>query len=136
MVDRTHCSRCGSDEIIPRTRVIDRGDHNWRHDLQIEVQRRPNALLFKGAERSNVSAQLCAACGYVELSADMPQALYATHLQADASPAFSASEELERTREALADSQIKLHELGEKLAFLEQLLEHKALPPAPPKAEP
>ena len=136
MVDRAHCSRCGSDEIVPRARVIDRGDHNWRYDLQIEVQRRPNALLFKGAERSNVSAQLCAACGYVEFSADMPQALYATHLQADASPDFSASEELQRTREALADSQMQLHELAEKLAFLEQLLEHKEPPPALPKTEP
>jgi hypothetical protein len=40
-------------------------------------------------------------------------------------------EELERTREALADSQIRLGELEEKLAFVEQLLEQK-----PPKALP
>ena len=136
MVDRAHCSRCGSDEMVSRVRVIDRGDSNTRHDLQVEVRRRPNALLFKGAERSNVSAQLCAACGHVELFAEMPRALYAAHLQADASPAFSALEELERTREALADSQIQLHELEEKLSFLEQLLERKEPPAALPKTQP
>ena len=136
MVDRTHCSRCGSDEIIPRARVIDRGDSNSRHDLQVEVRRRPNALLFKGAERSNVAAQLCAACGHVELFAEMPRALYAAYLQVDASPAFSALEELERTREALADSQIQLHELEEKLAFLEQLLEGEEPPRSLPKTQP
>ena len=136
MVDRAHCSRCGSDEIVPRARVIDRGDDNARHDLQIEVQRRPNALLFKRAERSNVSARLCAACGHVELFAEMPRALYAAYLQADASPSFAALEELERTREALADSQIRLHELGEKLAFLEQLLERKEPPAALPETRP
>lgn len=135
MVDRTQCSRCGSDEIVPRARVIDRGDDNWRHDLQVEVQRKPNALLFKRAERSNVYARLCAACGHVELFADTPQPLHTAYLQADASPAASALEELERTREALADSQIQLHELAEKLEFLEELLERKE-PPALPKPEP
>ena len=132
MPDRAHCSRCGSDEIVPRARVIDRGDGNSRYDLQVEVQRRPSAVLFKGAERSNVSAQLCGACGYVELFAEMPRALYAVYAQADANPAVSALEELEHTREALADSQLKLHELEEKLAFLEQLLEGKEPPTALP----
>ena len=37
--------------------------------------RRPNAMLFKGAEHSNVFAQLCGACGHIELYADMPRAL-------------------------------------------------------------
>ena len=136
MADRARCSRCGSDEIVSRARVVERGDGNTRYDLQVEVRRRPNALLFKGAERSNVSAQLCAACGYVELFADMPRALYAAYVQADTNPAFSAVEELERTREALADSQIQLHELQEKLVFLEQLLERKEPPTTLPKISP
>jgi formate dehydrogenase assembly factor FdhD len=136
MVDRAHCSRCGSDEIVSRARVIDRGDGNTRYELQVEVRRRPNALLFKGAERSNISAQLCAACGHVELFAEMPRALYAAYVQADANHAFSALEELEQTREALADSQIQLHELEERLAFLEKLLERKEPPTALPKTQP
>jgi hypothetical protein len=42
-------------------------------------------------------------------------------------------EELERTREALAESQIRLGELEEKLAFVEQLLERDHAPTALPK---
>jgi len=130
------CTRCGSNEVIPRVRVVDRGESNSRYDLQLEVYRRPNAMLFKGAEHSNVFAQLCGACGHIELHADMPRALYATYLQADPSSAVSALEELERTREPLADSQIQLHELQEKLAFLEELLERKEQPTALPKGQP
>ena len=41
---------------------------------------------------------------------------------------------VERTREALADSQIQLHELEEKMAFLEKLLDRKEPPKSLPKA--
>jgi hypothetical protein len=131
------CSQCGSDEVMPRVRVVERGDDGARHDLQVEMQRRPNAVFFKRPERSNVSARVCAACGKIELYADSPRALYGAYLKADASPTTSAVEELERTREALADSQVRLHELEEKLTFVEQLLEGDqpriALPKGPGK---
>lgn len=133
MPDSLLCTRCGSAEVIPRLRVIERGDSNTRYDLQVEVQRRPNAVLFKRPERSAVSAQVCGACGHTEFYVDAPRALYAAYLQADASPAVSALEELERTREALADSQIRLQELEEKLAFVEQLLERDHSPSDLPK---
>jgi hypothetical protein len=54
---------------------------------------------------------------------EAPSALYSAYLQADASPSVSALEELERTREALAESQIRLGELEEKLDFVQRLLE-------------
>jgi hypothetical protein len=127
------CSRCGSDEVMPRVRVVERGDDGMRHDVQAEVLRRPNALLFKRPERVNLTARVCSACGYTELYADTPAALYKAYLQADANPAVSAVEELERTREALAESQIRLGELEEKLAFVEQLLERDRPRPALPK---
>jgi hypothetical protein len=133
MPDSLLCTRCGSDAVIPRVRVIDRGDSNTRQDLEVEVQRRPNAVLFKRPERSKLSAQVCGACGHVELYAEAPRALYAAYLEADASPNVFALEELERTREALADSQIRLHELEEKLAFVEQLLEPRHSDAALPK---
>jgi hypothetical protein len=113
--------------------VVERGDDGQRHDVQVEVQRRPNAMLFKRPERTTISAQLCAACGHADLYADAPRALYTAFLQADASPAASALEELERTREALADSQIRLRELEEKLVFVEQILERDNPKPALPK---
>jgi len=116
-------------------RVAERGDDNMRYDLQVEVQRRPNAMFFKRPERADLTARVCCACGYAELYVDAPGALYAAYLQADSGQAVSAMEELERTREALADSQIRLGELEEKLAFVEQLLERdqprKALPKGP-----
>jgi len=127
------CPRCGSDEVMPRIRVVERGEDGMRHDLQAEVLRRPNALLFKRPERANLTARVCSACGYTELYVDAPGALYRAYLQADASPALSAMEELERTREALAESQIRLGELEEKLTFVEQLLERDRPPKALPK---
>ena len=128
------CTRCGSDEVIPRVRVVERGDGNTRYDLQLEVQRRPNAVLFKRPERSSLSAVACGACGFTELYAEVPRALYAAYVQADTSPSVSALDELERTREALADSQIRLHELEEELNFVEQLLERDQSPPTLPKS--
>ena len=65
---------------------------------------------------------MCGTCGHAALYADAPGVLYAAYLQADSSPTVSALEELARTREALADSQLRLGELEEKLAFVEQLL--------------
>lgn len=129
------CTSCGSNEVIPRVRVVDRTDSGY-FDLQVEVQRRPNAMIFKGAVRSNVFAQLCGACGHLEFFADMPRALYTASVQADPSTAVSALEELERTREALADSQIQLHELEEKMAFLEKLLDRRESPKSLPKTPP
>ena len=126
------CTRCGSDGVIPRLRVIDRGDDNARYDLQVEVQRRPNARFFKRPERSTLSAQVCGACGHTEFYTDAPRALYAAYLQTETNP-ISALEELERTREALADSQTRLQELEEKLTFVEQLMERKPPPDALPK---
>lgn len=133
MPDPLLCTRCGSDAVIPRLRVIDRDDGNGHYDLQVEVQRRPNAVLFKRPERSTLSAQVCGACGHAEFYADAPRALYTAYLQADTSPIISALDELEQTREALADSQIRLQELEEKLAFVEQLLERDETPAALPK---
>lgn len=132
MADSKRCSRCGASELVPRARVIDRTD-STRQDLELEVQRKPAAFLFKGGERSKVYATVCAECGHVELFAEMPQALYMAYLQADSNPAFSVAEELERTREALADSQIQLHQLEERLQFVEQLLERREPPKALPK---
>jgi len=132
MPDPVLCPRCGSAEVMPRVRVVERAEDGMRHDLQAEVVRRPNALLFKRPERVNLTARVCGACGFTELYVDAPAALYRAYLQADANPAVSAMEELERTREALADSQLRLGELEEKLAFVEQLIERKQPPAALP----
>ena len=132
MPDRLRCTRCGSEDLIPRVRVAERGDGNNRYDLQVEVQRRPNAVLFKRPERASLWAQVCGTCGHAELFVEAPGALWTAYLQADASPAVSALDELERTREALAESQIRLGELEDKLEFVQRLLERDP----PPKSLP
>lgn len=133
MSDLLLCSRCSSHEVIPRARVAERGDDNLRYDLQVEVQRRPNAILFKRPERVDLVARVCCACGYTELYVNAPRALYTAYLQADSSPTVSAMEELDRMREALAESQSRLGDLEEKLTFVEQLLEQKRPPAALPE---
>jgi hypothetical protein len=121
---------------MPRVRIVERGDVGMRHEVQAEVLRRPNALIFKRPERVDLTARVCSACGFVELYVESPGALFRAHLEADANPAVSAGEELERTREALAESQTRLEQLEEKLAFLEQLIEGKQSPGALPPGRP
>ena len=125
MADPLLCTRCGSESVIPRLRVVERAEDGSRHDVQLEVQRRPNAMFFKRPERSTLLARVCGDCGHVEVYADAPRALYAAWLEAESNPTVSAVEELEQTREALADSQIRLQELEEKLALVEELLERR-----------
>jgi hypothetical protein len=107
--------------VIPRVRVTDR-DNDARYDLQLEIQRRPNAVFFKRPARTNVVARVCVACGHVDLYAEAPGILHAAYLQAETGGAEFAMEELERTREALLDAHSRLHDLEEKLAFVESLL--------------
>ena len=90
MPESLRCSRCGSDDVMPRVRVVERAEDGMRHDLQAEVVRRPNALFFKRPHRADLTARVCGACGFVELYVDAPGALYTAFLQADSNPAVSA----------------------------------------------
>jgi hypothetical protein len=133
MSDLPVCSKCGSESVIPRLRVVERGEDGNRHDVQLEVQRRPSAMFFKRPERSKLLARVCGDCGHVEIYADAPRKLYTAWLEAEANPTISAAEELEQTRDALADSQLRLQELEEKLALVEGLLDQRQSAPTLPK---
>jgi hypothetical protein len=111
--------------------VVERAEDGIRRDVQLEIQRRPKAMFFKRPERSTLLARVCGDCGHVELFADAPSAVYTAWLEAEASPTVSAVEELEDTREALADSQIRLQELEQKLALVESMLERQSAPKLP-----
>lgn len=73
---QTTCGKCGSDTIIPRARVPERGEGNWTHELQVQVDSKPHAMLFKGAFRSPVYARVCCGCGYTELYAEYTSGLW------------------------------------------------------------
>ncbi len=67
------CPKCGSTNIIPRVRMIDRGDHNSTNDLQATLQAKTDALLFKEEVKFTLGAWICSKCGYTEL--------YSTHAE-------------------------------------------------------
>jgi hypothetical protein len=70
------CAKCGSDKIVPRAKVMDRGDNNWRRELEIQVSANPQALIFTGDFRSPIHARVCAGCGHVEFYADSKDGLW------------------------------------------------------------
>jgi ribosomal protein S27AE len=76
------CARCGSGKIIPRARVINRGHFNSDSagSLHVGVERDPTALFFTGEEQVETSARICGECGYTELFAEDPAALYEAYL--------------------------------------------------------
>jgi hypothetical protein len=42
------------------------------YELSIATFRKPEAMLFKGEQKTTLSAWVCADCGYVEFYADNP----------------------------------------------------------------
>jgi ribosomal protein S27AE len=70
--ERRVCSKCGSQEVIPDVRIIDRGHGNSRRDLEVEVYESPDALIFKGTHAGTLIASICGRCGYTELCVSNP----------------------------------------------------------------
>ena len=66
----TKCSGCGSAEVMPNLKIVDHGYVDSKHDLAIEFQGKPNALIFKDTRKGVLSASVCGQCGKVELSVD------------------------------------------------------------------
>jgi len=75
------CPRCGSQDVIPDVRIVDRGDGNFKRDLQVEVYESPGALLFKGTHAGVLRASICGRCGHAELSVTNPGELLAAYRQ-------------------------------------------------------
>ena len=69
------CAKCSSTTIAQRVMVADR-DHGGELDLKLRMDARPSAMVLKRPARSVLHAYVCGACGYVELYADDPRALY------------------------------------------------------------
>jgi predicted nucleic-acid-binding Zn-ribbon protein len=78
------CAKCGSAKIVPRARVTElAGD--YRGEISVGVDERPEALVFKGNKHVNVHARVCGECGYSELYVDDPAGLYESYLKSRAS---------------------------------------------------
>jgi predicted nucleic-acid-binding Zn-ribbon protein len=70
------CPKCGSAEIVREVRVIDRGHGNADSgNINVGVYTKPEAWLFKGKVATDLTAYVCAQCGFTELYATDPRAL-------------------------------------------------------------
>lgn len=74
------CPRCGAEAVIPDARLVDRGDSDARKNAEVGVMRAPEAVLFKDEVRVPLRAQICGECGFVELYAQNPAALWSAYL--------------------------------------------------------
>jgi hypothetical protein len=79
MSDELRCVKCGSGSVIPEAQIADRTGHGFAwHDMEVTVNRNPDSI-FKGSVRSPLRADVCGACGFVELHVADPEKLWAAH---------------------------------------------------------
>jgi len=77
----TRCLRCGSDRIVRGAEVQDMGEHVAR-PLTVKLgEAHPDAWLFAGEQTVEVHADLCGACGHVELRVADPEAMWEAYRQ-------------------------------------------------------
>jgi hypothetical protein len=75
------CPKCGSTKIIPGVRIVDQGQYSGG-TLQVVIVGNPEALIFKDCRYGDLTADICAACGHVELRVENSEELYEHYRQA------------------------------------------------------
>lgn len=81
-METLQCTKCKSEKMIPRVRVMDRGHGSGdAGDLSVVTYKTPYAFFFQGAEKMPLYARACGQCGYVELYAENPRELYERYLR-------------------------------------------------------
>ena len=68
------CPKCGSNDVIVDAKAIDRTQSS-NQELTVATFKSPDAVIFKGQRKTNLSAWVCVECGFVEFYADEPKAL-------------------------------------------------------------
>ncbi len=68
------CPKCISSDILHNVRVLAGTDSGYVA-ADLAVFRNPDALVFKGAQRTPLTARVCGQCGFVEFYAQDPGAL-------------------------------------------------------------
>lgn len=80
--DEMTCAKCGSTKIVPRARVIDRGDYSADSgNVRLGVARKPQNWLFKWQEKADVYARVCGECGYAEMFVEDAASVYHAYLE-------------------------------------------------------
>jgi len=75
MIQNHRCPKCGSTDLIADASPLDQSELDATREMRVATYRKPEALVFKGQQTSNLSAWVCGGCGYVEFYADKPDAL-------------------------------------------------------------
>jgi hypothetical protein len=78
--DERLCPRCGSSKIIPKARILDRGDFSDGH-LNVLIEAHPDALIFRNRLHGRLTADICGDCGHADLKVENPNELYEHYLQ-------------------------------------------------------
>ena len=73
---RETCPKCSSSRIMHNVRVIDRDGEYANGSLSVQIERKPDALVFKGVKTFEVHACICGGCGYAELYVANPDELW------------------------------------------------------------
>ena len=76
------CSKCGSERVIPLVGMMDQGHYSDGTLKAFVGYSNPEAWVFKGAVYAKLKANICGQCGYTELIAEDPPALYDAYLKA------------------------------------------------------
>ena len=76
-MQKSTCTKCGSDETIPGVKINDRGPNNTVTDFTASVQAYPAGLFFSGTVSHQFHVRVCGHCGYTEFYIDKPQELLA-----------------------------------------------------------
>jgi hypothetical protein len=79
MTSTSRCARCKSDRIIPRVKLIERQDYNMRGSLRAGVEGTPSGWIFKGLVEVDLQADICGACGFADIYAAEPDALWSAY---------------------------------------------------------
>ena len=76
------CGKCGSASIVLGARLTDRINElgmQAYEGVQLTVDRKPTALVFKNSEHATLRARVCADCGIVEFYATDAESLYGAY---------------------------------------------------------
>ena len=76
------CSKCGSERAIPLVGMMDQGQYSDGTLKALVAYTNPEAWVFKGAVYAKLKANICGECGYTELIAEDPAALYDAYVKA------------------------------------------------------
>jgi predicted nucleic-acid-binding Zn-ribbon protein len=75
------CTKCGSGKVIPLVDIQDQGQYSDGSLRAWVGFTNPEAWMFKGSVYARLRATICGQCGYTELTAADPAALYEAYLK-------------------------------------------------------